>query len=468
MLITLALGLLAIPILLQRSVRAHSRVGRMIPLDIGVFFAWVVFAYGALPLIGITLAGWNIGELHDSRLGSNVLDEAAVARVGLMYLLFLAGFALCYGFLQARSAATPTPEDIERPSRRDLWIAVVLLVAVNGTILLSRATLGIRHGEDYLATYLEFAGQPLIVQQLAGILSASELSVAILVIVVMMARNPRWHIWLATLVVSQVAVAIAGGGSRSNAFSLALAYVVARSLYDRRMRFSFVVAAGGAGLALFLVAGLLRQITLSSDEVSGLYLLQGGEFLSIFYNALDLSERLPDFDSFALRMGLYAVDILRVIPRQIVGDLKLDPAAFYVSTFYPEFGEAGGGLAFGAIAESTIGFGPLEALVRGTLVGCAYALIRNFCLRGRLSVLDAFVYTWFVVLSYQAIRDTTFSVFPRFLFQVAPLLLVLWAAGALLRKRSGPKRLRRRAPPSPSPPLPGPVPERSAAVSAKS
>lgn len=458
--LALALGLLVIPILLQRSVRAHSSAGRRHPLDLGVFFAWVGFAYGALPLIGIAMAGWDIGELHDSRLGGTVPDAAAVARVGLMYLLFLAGFALSYGFVQARSGAALSPDDIERPSRRDLWIAVALLFAVKGIILLSRAALGIQQGEDYLATYTEFAGQPLIVQQLVGILTASELSVTILVIVVVMARQPRWHVWLAALVVVQIGVAIAGGGSRSNAFACALAYVVARSLCDRRMRVSFVVAAGAAGLALFLLAGLLRQTRLGGDDVPGLYLLQGGEFLSIFYNSLDLSERLQDLDSAVLRAGLYAVDILRVIPRQIVGDLKLDPATFYVSTFYPEFSEAGGGLAFGAIAESTIGFGPLEALVRGTLIGGAYALIRNVCLRGRLSVLDAFVYTWFFVLSYQAIRDTTFSVFPRFLFQVVPLLLVLWAAGALRRKHPGATRRRRRAqtaPPLSAPAAPGPT-----------
>lgn len=461
MLLALALGLLAIPILLQRSVQAHSTAGSRYPLDLGVFFAWVVFAYGAFPLVGIALAGWDIGELHDSRLGATVPETASVARVGLMYLLFLAGFALAYGFVHARPGATPAPDPIERPSRGDLWIAVALFVAVKGIILISRAALGIQQGEDYLATYMEFAGQPLIVQQLAGILTASELSATILVIVVVMARHPRWHVWVAVLVLVQIGVAIAAGGSRSNAFACALAYVVARSLCDRRMRLSFVVAAGGAGLALFLLAGLLRQNRLGGDDVSGLYLLQGGEFLSIFYNSLDLSERLQDFDSAVLRAGLYAVDILRVLPRQIVGDLKIDPAMFYVSTFYPDFSESGGGLAFGAIAESTIGFGPLEALVRGALIGGAYALIRNLCLRGRLSVLDAFVYTWFVALSYQAIRDTTFSVFPRFLFQVVPLLLVLWAAGALRRKRPETARRRRKAPPSP--PLPG-----STAVSGQS
>jgi hypothetical protein len=448
MLIALALGLLAIPILLQRSVRAHSLAGRHHPLELGVFFAWVGCAYGALPLVGIALASWDIGELHDSRLGGSVPDSAAVSRVGLMYLLFLAGFALAYGFVQSRAGAQPDPDDVERPARRDLWIAVALLVAVKGTMVISRAALGIQRGEDYLATYTEFAGQPLIVQQLAGILTASELSVTILVIVVVMARHQRWHVWLAGLVLVQIAVAIAGGGSRTNAFACALAYVVARSLYDRRMRLSFVVAWSGAGLALFLLAGLLRQTRLGGDDLSGLYLLQGGEFLSIFYNSLDLSERLQDFDSAVLRAGLYTVDILRVIPRQVIGDLKLDPATVYVSTYYPEFSEAGGGLAFGAIAESTIGFGPLEALVRGTLVGGAYALIRNICLRGRLSVIDAFVYTWFFVLSYQAIRDTTFSVFPRFLFQVVPLLLVLWATGSLRRKHPGAARRRHKASPT--------------------
>jgi hypothetical protein len=70
------------------------------------------------------------------------------------------------------------------------------------------------------------------------------------------------------------------------------------------------------------------------------------------------------------------------------------------------------------------------------LIGYLYALIRNYCLRQHLSVLRAFVYTWFVVLCYQAIRDTTFSVFPRFVFQVAPILLVVWLIGALRTRRT--------------------------------
>ena len=141
-------------------------------------------------------------------------------------------------------------------------------------------------------------------------------------------------------------------------------------------------------------------------------------------------------------MGLYLVDLLRLIPRQVVGDLKLDPATFYTATFYPEFSEAGGGLAFGAVAESTIGFGPVEALVRGAFIGGLYAWVRQACLGPNRTVARAFIYTWFVVLSYQSIRDTTFSVFPRFVFQMLPLLIALRFMGVLRPHRLNLSRIR--------------------------
>lgn len=96
-------------------------------------------------------------------------------------------------------------------------------------------------------------------------------------------------------------------------------------------------------------------------------------------------------------------------------------------------------MAFGAIAESTIGFGWPEALVRGALLGWLYASIANRCLNGKLTVVRAFVYVWFVVMSYQAIRDTTFSTIPRFLMQVLPLLVLLMMTGTFRKA----KRFRR-------------------------
>ena len=430
MLILLALLILAVPVFFRRSLMLKPIEQTRI-LDLGLFFALVVSAYGALPLIGIALADLGIGALSDNRLGGVIPAQEAVINVGLMYLLFLVGFTLCYLTILKRNTTHSLSPTWTRPSRMSVWIATAILIAIKVGLFATRTAMDIKQGSDYLGTYAELAGLPLFVQQIIGVFTATELSATILFIVVIIARNPRLHIWIGALLLLQIVPAIFGGGSRSYAFACILAYVVARSLFDRRIGSPYIFAMGGIGIFAFLTAGLIRQAMISGYTVSGLYLIQGGEFFSVFINAVDIAEKQSNFAEPLFGIGLYLVDLLRLVPQQITGDFKLDPATFYVKTFYPEFSAAGGGLAFGAIAESALGFGAREALVRGALVGCLYGLICRACLERRSTVVSAFVYTWFVVLSYHAIRDTTFSVFPRFIFQVVPILVVLRLTGVL-------------------------------------
>ena len=440
MLPILFIAMLATPMALQWAERIrYTRPRLPRPLDIGVIFSWVVFMYGGLPVLGFFLAAQGIGSIQEGRLGGDLPAQAQIFQVGLMYCLFNAGFAFAYSATRRR-AKIWQPTSLAAASSRDVLMALSIFAFTKVSMLAMRLALGIETEDDYLATYTEWAGQPLIVQQVAGILAASELAVTMLVIVTVISKRPKLHVYVAGFVVAQILATVVIGGSRTQAFACALAYIVARSLYDYRLRFGTILWAGLVGLLLFLVAGALRQLNVGTEDISGLYLLQGGEFMSVFTNALDLQERLTDFDGTFLRAGMYLVDLLRFIPRQFIGDFKIDPATLYVATFYPEASEAGAGLAFGAIAESTIGFGPAEALVRGLLLGLLYAWVRNACLTRQLSVVRAFVYTWFVVLAYQGIRDTTFTVFPRFFFQVSPILAVLWMLGAFQMRRRGRKR----------------------------
>lgn len=92
-------------------------------------------------------------------------------------------------------------------------------------------------------------------------------------------------------------------------------------------------------------------------------------------------------------------------------------------------------MAYGAIAESIMGFGVVDAFVRGVLLGVAYAFVTNRCMTGFITPLKVFVYVWFVVMCYQAIRDTTFSVFPRFIFQVLPVIAFIVISNRLVKMR---------------------------------
>lgn len=420
--------------MMQRVLRQRQTSPLPRPLDLGLIVVSIGVLYAVMPLFGIRLANWGVGALADERFSGRVPDLDDVATVGAMYLAFVAGIAWAYLRTLAGSRVEQ-PSVVQSPRTRDVAVAFMLLGGIKLTVLLTRLALGIQTAEDYLGSYLELSDQPLIVRQLYGLLSASELPASVLAIVIATAYSRRLRRWVGVIVVLQIVLATMGGGSRTLAFSSALAYAVACSQFDPTLKFSSIVAASIAGLLLFLAGGALRQATIASEEVPSLYILQGGEFLSVFLNSLDLLDRLKDIDIGPLRVGLYLVDLLRFVPQQIIGDLKLDPASFYVSTFYPDFADAGGGLAFGAIAEATLGFGIPEALVRGLLLGYLLARVRIACVRHRLSLIQAFVYTWFVVTAYQAVRDTTLSVFPRFFFQVVPLLVILYASRALRGRR---------------------------------
>lgn len=429
MLILLILAVLATPITMTAYIARRARHSPLRVIDLGVAFIWVVFLYAFLPLLGIGLASLDIGTLTDPRLGSDVPDPGDVLTVGASYAAFMIAFAWAYS--QQRHVPSRAPIVWQVPSVSDLRFVFFLVTVIKLGALLLRLGWGADVHDDYISSYTEFRSQPLLIRQLAGLLTATDFAASVMLIVVAVAYSRRFRTLAAVLVVVQIVLAVAGGGSRSTAFLCAFAFVVTRSIYDRKLRATSVAIYASVGLAAFLMAGLVRAGLEADQGPLGLQLLQGGEFLSVFYNALDLLGRLGDADLLSVRVGLYLVDLLRLIPQQIIGDIKVDPATIYVSTFYPEYSETGGGLAFGAIAESTIGFGWPESLVRGGLLGYLYAFVANHCMRGKLTVVRTFVYVWFVVMSYQAIRDTTFSTIPRFVLQVIPLLAMLRLTGTL-------------------------------------
>lgn len=445
--VLLMLVILATPVVLSRRVGRANRLSPVPAIDIGVAFVWIVFLYAFIPMLGISLARFDIGSLSDQRLGNEVPELESVNIVGASYAAFMLGFACLY--LRNRRPLPTATTGWQLPTPTDLRRIVSIALAIKLGVLLVRLATDNPASADYLGSYTALREAPLLVRQLAGILSATDFAATLLVIVASVAHAPRLRTIVAAAIVVNLAIAMMGGGSRTAAFLYAFAFVVARSIYDRKMRPSLVAAYAGAGLLAFLLTGLVRDGFGAQGSALSLQLLQGGEFVAVFYNALDLLDKLGESELLTVRVGLYLVDLLRLIPQQLIGDLKVDPATLYVTTFYPEFSDAGGGLAFGAIAEATVGFGWPEALVRGALLGWLYASIANHCLSGKPTVIKVFVYVWFVVWSYQAIRDTTFSTVPRFIFQVVPLLVALRLAGTLsrvsrtrnfLRPRTGPRR----------------------------
>ncbi len=423
------LFLLPIPPLALSFYHAHKTAGKG-EIDLGVIFAWIVFVYSWIPLLGIILAQRGYGVIYDQRFVNYTPRSDEILTVGLCYMAFLVGFTTLYGGIR-RLGYTPTM--LVRPGTSQMLVVMLVFFIMLTIRPVLSNIVGVVDSTDYIGSYTKYRQFPLLVQQIIGLLIQFEFSMIVAAIVYLIIWKPHMHKYVAVVVVFMLLGAMFLGGSRSLGFLSAFAYVICYSIFVRKLKAVNIALLVGVGIVLFTVAGVFR----SGGTMYGIAILapfQGGELVSIFINSVDLLQHMDEGGVSMLDLRIYFVDLVRLIPQQFLWFEKLDPAVWYAKAYYPEYYESGGGLAFGAIAESVIGYGAAEALVRGGLLGVGYAIVANFCLSGRVGLIKAITYVWFVVISYQAVRDTTFSVFARYFLYVVPLILMLVFIREMLRK----------------------------------
>lgn len=391
-------------------------------IDLGIVFAWIVFLYAWLPLLGIILAENGYGEINERRFNNMAFSVTDAVDVALCYLAFLAGFTMLYKIIRAQKR-TPVVYYLKPAVSQITTMATVFLIVLSTRFLLS-SIYALDVNADYAESYTQYRLAPILLQQFTGFLNHFEITLTIASIVYLIMWKPQLHIYVAMVTIIMLTIAVFSGESRTIGFLSAFAYVVTYSLFVKNLTRTSVTLLIGAGLFLFTLAGILRSDA-NHIDVSFLRLIQEGEMLNLFVNALDLNLRTEEVGQRIIDWRIYFVDLVRWIPQQLLWFEKIDLAAWYVQNYYPDFYYVGGGLAFGAISESVIGFGSIEAFVRGGLLGVVFAMIANFCLSGRVSPLKALTYVWFIVMSYQSVRDTTFTVLARYVLHVVPLILVL-------------------------------------------
>lgn len=396
--------------------------------DIGIFLGFFVLLYGWLPLVGIYLARHGIGEILDARYEFLGFSDEQVFSAGLAYFLFLLGFACVYRLTRRHRVAV---QALRVPDKREIRALVYGMAFVFACDFVVRSVADVPVATSYIDSYTVLRNLPLILQQIIATTERLQFTFFLALMVFTIAGSPKRHrVWLVIVAAILVQSTLAGG-SRSGAVLCAMSYLLCyTTLVHQITRKTWVVITLG-GIVAFLIAGQIRGGVSESASIAG---LQSGEFTSVFINALDIMQRKAALGDF--NIPLYTLDLARVIPQQILWFDKLDPSVWYVSTFYPDFARAGGGLAFGAIAESFVGFGPMEALLRGALLGLVAGFVVNRLLRRNTTPMKLVTYIWLFAMSYQSIRDTTFTLFARYLFQVLPVAIYVHFMCSPLRKKT--------------------------------
>jgi oligosaccharide repeat unit polymerase len=407
-------------------VLAARRRGEILWFEIGLVYAAIVTLYATYPLAGFLILRHTYTTGNDLRLQQMAPDAAAVGRIGWLYVAHLLAFMASYVVVRGR-----LPLRMSRPQSPALSVGLAALafyVAIQGFWFYDTTA------ESYIESYLVARRLPLFLAQVLGHLNGAQYPLAIALLVLLFTRYPGSRPILVAWVIVTAAVTAMRLGSRTEFALFVFAATVIYHSLVRRISVRVMTVGAVAGLALFVAFGVVRAggAGSGSDAWYVLPFSQSSDFEVLFANAMHLDRVVTANVPLALPDGFSLGDVAALLPQQIAPYAKVDLAAWYVSTFFPEYAAAGGGLAFGVIAESVITGGWLSALIRGALLGLLFAGIHRYYVRHAHRFWVFVFYVWVTTLSYQAFRATTLYLLVPFVYRFVVVMLIVKVAATML------------------------------------
>lgn len=423
----LALGALSFVLLSSR--------GGVAPLEIGSVYLAVVLLYALVPLIFYLLLGGTYTPFNDARLYSIAPSARDVSRIGYYYLTYAASFVLAY--LCVRGSRSVERTRYTEPDAATLFALITILIVLRFFLLLANVLFA-EGVTSYIGTYTRFNHLPLLAQQILGHLGGMSLTVGVAAIVAAAGNWLRFRVLVLSWLAVEAIVLAVGLGARTAFFVLCIALVVSLHIRHRPFRTVSLIILGGLLVFVFLLLGVFRSGTSEGLEGPIVAIARtASEFESLFANAIDI-DRLKlngDLENSTVLIAAYLGDIFALFPQQMLPFEKVSLPDWYVTTHYPEFAESGGGLAFGAIAESIVGNGMIDIILRGVGIGIIYGAIERACNRGFVSYWKCVLYVWMVCFCYQTFRSTTGSLLPMFAFHFIPSVIAVRMLAYLLRNQ---------------------------------
>ena len=394
----------------------RKKAGALDVFELGALYAAVVVLYAGLPLASYLLGGLSFSVLSDSRLFAEQPAPGDLAPVFWVYFVYFVAFAFCYA--RFRGPGSPGKVRVAEPPRHTLAALFIALLFIKGFFWFVKVFYGLPDPETYGDTYLMYKNLPLLVQQLVNHLWGIALTLQILIMALLVLNFRRYRYWIIGWILFELGSILVGGiGARTVLLIPLVSAVVCYHFCVQRFRARTALALGALIVLLFSALGIARGLAEANEGLGLDALSSSNEFEILFANAYDVSERKPAGDMEEAFPKFYVGDLLNLVPQQVLPIAKFDTATWYVETFYPEFATSGGGLGFGAIAESFLGFGWIDAVWRGAFIGVIFAWLQRRLLRQEQTIWSYGFYLWVLILSYECFRGTTFSLVPRAFYQ---------------------------------------------------
>ncbi|OIQ71590.1 hypothetical protein GALL_467900 [mine drainage metagenome] len=422
--------------ILLAMVEYFWRRDRHLPIvDVGVLCAVITLIYMAVPTIFYIKSGYHWSSLSDPRFLQMGTTPNDVAGVGWYVTAYLAAFCATYFLLRGDGMPGPDTKIEITSSLGKALLAIFAFAAIYKIGVESYFGINLNPSNRELQANYGVAHLPLIWAQLThNVLGIGRIAMLGIIAFVFARKDFRFGLALAAWLILEGYVTLSNMGSRTNFVSLIFAAILA---WHRLIRpIGPIFSIGGAVLFLGGVLGLgyFRDF---GDDLHGVQDIwsAGTEFQIILANGLHVAWAHAHGLITQVPWQITFNDIILAIPQQLLPFQKLDMEHWYIRE--TGLDTHGLGLMFGVVAQSELGFGLPEIIVRGAVLGAVLALIHRQCVKHATNLTVFILYLWLCTSIYYTYRASTFYIATWAIYRVIPFVLLFQFLSWLLRPRTG-------------------------------
>ena len=410
---------------------------RRVPIfEVGAICVAATTIYSAYPLLAFLMAEGRWTALSDNRMQYLRPDMAALGSFAWQHVTYLSALAVVYLHVRGRMTAELLP--VRRLSRSAgtvlLWLVAAILTYFAAIWILFDVSYSPSYGDVQLGLVRTLRDLPYALQQIShnlqGVLVLLKLCGAAFLL-------QRWRFPASRLVfLGWLGVELAAMtfrmGARTNTMVLLMG---AGLLYHRLVRPFGPTAVGAAAMAFVsaaLLYGFRRDFAGLPSEYAGISFWSAtNEFQTLLATAYELFRLRETAALQDMPWQVGASELLMLVPSQFLPVPKIDPGEWYVNTFHAG---STGGLMFGVIAQAAIGYGWMELIVRGAILGALFGLLHRIYVQHAQSFWVMLLYLYICLWSYYTFRASTFFFVYVVLYRFVPTMIAVRAGAGLLRR----------------------------------
>ncbi|MFB9265945.1 hypothetical protein ACFFWD_22775 [Bradyrhizobium erythrophlei] len=406
---------------------------RQLPiLDVGALCALITLLYCAVPILAFIKSGYAWSSLSDARLQQMQPGADELSAWAWSVAAYLLAFCAVYGITRGPGMPGPTVRVASDAADGKALLIILAACLAYAAAFSWYFDTNLQPSNQELASGEWMKDIPLLAAQtIHNVLGLLRIAVFGLIAFVTARRDLRWIIALAALTVFAAYVAVSNSGPRTDVVMLMFCALLCWHRLIRPIGFAKALTMGIVMLSGVILFGYWRDV---GGDVQYMDLSTAStEFQTILANGVHVAWAKAHDILKDVSWDVTFNDLILLIPQQLLPFQKMDLPTWYVRNAHVNAN--GTGLMFGVVAQSALGYGLPEIILRGAVLGLLLALIHRQCARRAESLTAVIVYLWLCISIYYTFRASTFYPATWAFYRLLPFVLCFWALRALLRSK---------------------------------